>query len=232
VVPTAFVKSGAAGSAASNESAAVSISRGTAVVLLICYAAYLFFQLYTHKYLYTLEASKVNAKATFDTANIAGGIIAPEKGQRVFHTPSIMRRSMDKKHESETAPAEGNPSGGSEETAVAVKDSSGLHKKSDDPIELTKKESEEEEEEEEEPLLRVWIAILLLVVVTVITGVTAEFLVSSINGMTTKSGVNKEFVALILLPLVGNAAEHVTAVTVSVKNKLGKRALSESREHC
>jgi Ca2+:H+ antiporter len=229
VVPTAFVKSGAAGSAASNESAAVNISRGTAVVLLICYAAYLFFQLYTHKYLYTLEASKVNAKATFDTANIAGGIIAPEKGQRVFHTPSIMRRSMDKKHESETAPAEGNPSGGSEETAVAVKDSSGHHKKSDDPIEVPKKE---EEEEEEEPLLRVWIAILLLVVVTVITGVTAEFLVSSINGMTTKSGVNKEFVALILLPLVGNAAEHVTAVTVSVKNKLGKRALSESREHC
>ena len=219
MVPTAFVKSGAAGTVASTESAALSISRGTAVVLLICYAAYLFFQLYTHKYLYTLEASKLNAKATFDTADLAGGIIAPKKGQRVFSTPSIIRRSMDKTRESESVPAEGNPSGYFEETAVV----NARHKISDSPIETVRKE--EEEEEEEEPLLRVWIAVLLLVVVTVITGVTAEFLVSSINGLTTKSGVNKEFVALILLPLVGNAGGPLSAMKAGAKNKFGKRAL-------
>jgi len=59
-----------------------------------------------------------------------------------------------------------------------------------------------------------------LAIVTVITGLTAEFLVGSINGLTSTGKIGKEFVALILLPLVGNAAEHVTAVTVSVKNKL------------
>lgn len=38
--------------------------------------------------------------------------------------------------------------------------------------------------------------------------------------MTESSGLSKEWVGLILLPIVGNAAEHVTAVTVSVKDKL------------
>ena len=38
--------------------------------------------------------------------------------------------------------------------------------------------SKENEEEEEEPQLSIWGAFLLLTVVTVITGVTAEFLVS------------------------------------------------------
>jgi Ca2+:H+ antiporter len=50
--------------------------------------------------------------------------------------------------------------------------------------------------------------------------VTAEFLVDSINGLTASGAIKKEFVGVILLPIVGNAAEHVTAVTVSVKDKL------------
>jgi len=61
----------------------------------------------------------------------------------------------------------------------------------------------------------------LLVTVTVLVAVTAEFLVDSINGVTDgSSGLSKEWVGLILLPIVGNAAEHVTAVTVSFKDKL------------
>lgn len=59
----------------------------------------------------------------------------------------------------------------------------------------------------------------------------------SINGLTASGKIKQEFVGLILLPIVGNAAgefpdlltigdllncriEHVTAVTVSVKDKL------------
>jgi calcium/proton exchanger cax len=38
--------------------------------------------------------------------------------------------------------------------------------------------------------------------------------------MTATHGISKEFVGIILLPIAGNAAEHVTAVTVSVKDKL------------
>jgi Ca2+:H+ antiporter len=34
------------------------------------------------------------------------------------------------------------------------------------------------------------------------------------------AGLSKEFIGLILLPIVGNAAEHWTAVSVSVKDRL------------
>jgi len=60
----------------------------------------------------------------------------------------------------------------------------------------------------------------LLAVITVLVAVTAEWLVDSINGLTASGKIKQEFVGLILLPIVGNAAEHVTAVTVSVKDKL------------
>ncbi|GAA5933333.1 uncharacterized protein JCM15063_001286 [Sporobolomyces koalae] len=78
-----------------------------------------------------------------------------------------------------------------------------------------------EEAEEEVPQLNVWSALILLVGVTVLVAFTAEFLVSSINGLTeAHPEVSTEWVALILLPLVGNAAEHVTAVSVSVHDKI------------
>lgn len=75
-------------------------------------------------------------------------------------------------------------------------------------------------ESEIETYMSVPVSLGLLVVVTVLVAVTAEFLVDSINGLTESGAIGKEFVAVILLPIVGNAAEHVTAVTVSVKDKL------------
>jgi len=75
-------------------------------------------------------------------------------------------------------------------------------------------------EAEVEPYMSVAVCLGLLVAVTVLVAVTAEFLVDSINGLTASGVIKKEFVGVILLPIVGNAAEHVTAVTVSVKDKL------------
>ncbi len=59
---------------------------------------------------------------------------------------------------------------------------------------------DEEEEEKEECQLNLWSAIILLLVVTVLVGVTAEFLVSSINGLTdAHPEISTEWVGLILL---------------------------------
>ncbi|KAI8364010.1 calcium/proton exchanger [Choanephora cucurbitarum] len=82
-------------------------------------------------------------------------------------------------------------------------------------------QSEEIEEEEiEEPQLPAWMAIALLIIVTVIVGVCAEFLVSAIEEVTELWHISETFVGLILLPIVGNAAEHLTAVTCATKNKM------------
>ncbi|KAJ7773205.1 calcium/proton exchanger [Mycena metata] len=81
-------------------------------------------------------------------------------------------------------------------------------------------EHAEDEEEEEIPQLSLYMTLGLLAVVTVVVAVTAEWLVDSIDGLTDTGKISKEFVGIILLPIVGNAAEHVTAVSVSVKDKL------------
>jgi len=77
-----------------------------------------------------------------------------------------------------------------------------------------------EEDDAEVPQMGIQTTIALLAVITVVVAVTAEFLVDSIDGLTQTGHISKGFVGLILLPIVGNAAEHVTAVTVSVKDKL------------
>ncbi|KAK6537260.1 hypothetical protein TWF694_011453 [Orbilia ellipsospora] len=63
-------------------------------------------------------------------------------------------------------------------------------------------------------------AIVLLLSSTVLVAVCAEFMVSSIDAVISTTGVSEAFIGLILLPIVGNAAEHVTAVTVAAKNKM------------
>ena len=63
-------------------------------------------------------------------------------------------------------------------------------------------------------------AIILLLVSTGLVAVCAEFLVASIDYLVDNTSVSEAFVGLIILPIVGNAAEHVTAVTVASKNKM------------
>lgn len=63
-------------------------------------------------------------------------------------------------------------------------------------------------------------AIGLLLISTALVAVCAEFMVDAIPGMIDSSPISEAFVGLIILPIVGNAAEHVTAVTVAMKNKM------------
>ncbi|KAJ9378713.1 hypothetical protein DTO063F5_7516 [Paecilomyces variotii] len=63
-------------------------------------------------------------------------------------------------------------------------------------------------------------AIVLLLITTGLVAACAEFLVDSIDYLVESTGVSEAFIGLIILPIVGNAAEHVTAVTVASKNKM------------
>ena len=81
--------------------------------------------------------------------------------------------------------------------------------------------TEKEKVDEPEPQLSLLTAVLTLAGSTVLVALNAEYLVDSINDITCSgSGISKTFVGLILLPIVGNAAEHATAVTVAVKDKM------------
>ncbi|GES64393.1 sodium/calcium transporter [Aspergillus terreus] len=75
-------------------------------------------------------------------------------------------------------------------------------------------------DEPEEPQLHIWVAVLTLGISTALVALCAEFMVDSIDAITQTGGVSETFVGLILLPIVGNAAEHATAVTVACKDKM------------
>jgi Ca2+:H+ antiporter len=81
-------------------------------------------------------------------------------------------------------------------------------------------EDGEEVEPNEPQVLGPIAAGVCLVIVTVLVALCAEYLVDSIDSIVETSGISKTFIGLILLPIVGNAAEHVTACVVAYKDKM------------
>ncbi|EQC31545.1 hypothetical protein SDRG_10717 [Saprolegnia diclina VS20] len=85
---------------------------------------------------------------------------------------------------------------------------------------VTHRAEEEDNSEEEEPELSMTASIISLLVATLAVSIFSEFLVSSVDGFTETANIPKSFVGIILLPIVGNAVEHVTAVKVALKNNM------------
>ncbi len=81
-------------------------------------------------------------------------------------------------------------------------------------------DAEAQDSDDEPELLGPWAAGVVLVVVTLLVAVCADYLVGSIDAIVEKAHISKTFIGLILIPIVGNAAEHVTAVIVAWKNKM------------
>ena len=88
------------------------------------------------------------------------------------------------------------------------------------PAKEDAEQQQEELETETEPELSMSMTIIILVVVKVLVAVTAEWFLDSINGLANSGGISKQFIGLILIPIVGNAAECAATVTASTKDKL------------
>ncbi|CAN0083644.1 unnamed protein product, partial [Sphacelaria rigidula] len=73
---------------------------------------------------------------------------------------------------------------------------------------------------EDEPNLKLSTSLAGLTIITLLVALLSEYLVDSIDGFTEEARLSKSFVGLILLPIIGNAVEHITAVTVAMKNKM------------
>lgn len=82
----------------------------------------------------------------------------------------------------------------------------------------------EEEGHEDEAHQAHWsplLAVGVLLGATVLVGFMSEVLVGSLEGFTADFGLSEFFVGLIIIPIVGNAAEHASAVLFAIKNKMG-----------
>lgn len=85
---------------------------------------------------------------------------------------------------------------------------------------LFDEESNDDEPEAEPHLLKPIPAAVALLLITLLVAVCAEYLVKSIESVVESTGMSRTFIGLILLPIVGNAAEHVTACIVAAKGKM------------
>ncbi|KAG9313601.1 calcium proton exchanger [Chiua virens] len=175
------------------------MSHGVAIILLFIYASYLFFQLSSHKGLYKDDSEEILESKRY--AQNPFKIKGFRKGKRAVAAPQYTE-----------TPRAASP--------ISYSQAAGITQAIQPASEAELGQAVSEEEEMEQPQMSVPVSIGLLGVVTVLVAVTAEFLVDSINGLTDTGHISKEFVGVILLPIVGNAAEHVTAVLVSVEDKL------------
>ena len=76
------------------------------------------------------------------------------------------------------------------------------------------------DDDEELPAMSPWAAAVVLLLTTVAVSICAEYLVDSIDSLVETAHISKTFVGLVLIPIVGNAAEHVTAIVVALKDKM------------
>lgn len=64
------------------------------------------------------------------------------------------------------------------------------------------------------------VASVILVSAVVVVSICSEFVVGSIEGFSRSVGLGESFIALVLLPIIGNAVEHWAAVVTAIKDKM------------
>ncbi|KAK7275992.1 hypothetical protein RIF29_17121 [Crotalaria pallida] len=81
-------------------------------------------------------------------------------------------------------------------------------------------EEDNKDEDEEKPVIGFWSAFTWLAVMTLVISVLSEYVVGTIEAASDSWGISVSFVSIILLPVVGNAAEHAGSIIFALKNKL------------
>ncbi|GFY93164.1 cation exchanger 3 [Actinidia rufa] len=87
-------------------------------------------------------------------------------------------------------------------------------------------EAHEEEDDdddlvvEEAPVIGFWSGFAWLVGMTLVIALLSEYVVGTIEDASSSWGLSVSFISIIVLPIVGNAAEHAGAIIFAFKNKL------------
>nr|AFD32369.1 CAX2 transporter [Sedum alfredii] len=75
-------------------------------------------------------------------------------------------------------------------------------------------------EEDEAPEITKWESIIWLFILTAWISILSEYLVDTIEGASVAWNIPLSFISVIVLPIVGNAAEHASAIMFAIKDKL------------
>ncbi|KAL4618393.1 hypothetical protein ACB092_06G006500, partial [Castanea dentata] len=93
-----------------------------------------------------------------------------------------------------------------------------LKSQSDQYVSLN--EIEEGVDDDKAPQISKWESVIWLLVITTCVSILSEYLVDTIEGTAIALNIPLSFISVILLPLVGNAVDHASAITFAMKDKL------------
>ncbi|KAL1204883.1 Vacuolar cation/proton exchanger 2 [Cardamine amara subsp. amara] len=88
------------------------------------------------------------------------------------------------------------------------------------PLDEETNQNEETSAEDEDPEISKWEAIIWLSILTAWVSLLSGYLVDAIEGASISWNIPIAFISTILLPIVGNAAEHAGAIMFAMKDKL------------
>jgi Ca2+:H+ antiporter len=145
------------------------LSRGSAVILLFLYAAFLYYQLFVPSNAYHNKPTPV--KTTEGYQNIGRTYTEESEFQDVPSLPKVA-------------------------------------------------EDGDDEDEEEEDVLGFRYALVWLGVITVCIYYLSDLLVDSVTGAAASMNISTIFLSAIIIPIIGNAAEHASAITFGYKDRL------------
>ncbi|KAM5582778.1 vacuolar cation/proton exchanger 5-like [Rosa sericea] len=81
-------------------------------------------------------------------------------------------------------------------------------------------EENSDDDDDETPEISKWESIIWLIIMTSWISFLSEYLVNAIEGASVAWKIPISFISVILLPIVGNAAEHASAIMFAMKDKL------------
>ena len=67
---------------------------------------------------------------------------------------------------------------------------------------------------------KLWVTVLMLLVAAVGTGWNSELLVGTIEPVTVQLGWSPVFIGLVIIPIIGNAAEHSSALVIALRDRV------------
>ncbi|OMO83821.1 Calcium/proton exchanger [Corchorus capsularis] len=89
------------------------------------------------------------------------------------------------------------------------------------PIDEEGSQNEENSDDDDEaPEISKWESVIWLAIMTVWISILSDYLVDAIQGASEAWDVPIAFISVILLPIIGNAAEHASAIMFAMKDKL------------